>query len=370
MSLYRTRTFHALRESPLPAQAVTLQLPTLFDQRNGAAAHELVMSFQKAAGAAWLPEAMTLVGMPGLSPTQRRDMALHLAPHVPEGAADLLSTTLADIGRWGFSFPLWRFLAQPGANGSQSILQTFGMRLLQRPETDYIDPALGTRPSNQRFGLGSEYHSGDWRIEYRRAYIMCTNFSSQDSVTLVIRNNSPFFGRDSLPEPAYVRFDPVTAERLRGFNQQSVWPSGPYRPFAELDENAYDVLSVAEKLRRVRLALDQIQSFDDHLAGWLATDGLYHVAQLSDVLASKQKGDAIGTPPFYLARMGAQDLPWRPEAVVPANAELGQMITEGDRAGIAGLFDAHVRDRKLVLLSNAVGDTPYARHHSAPNMLV
>lgn len=100
------------------------------------------------------------------------------------------------IGTTGLSFSKWQFDAMSRWKGQGpmeqgSLLEASGLFQKIPPRKD-----------------DATYHGGYFRydeetgisIELRRAYMV---ISSPNSGTLVIRNSSPVFGRDKLPEPAY-----------------------------------------------------------------------------------------------------------------------------------------------------------------------
>lgn len=171
---------------PLDVKAAGRLTPDLCLSTDAQAIARTVESF--AGDAATMAEAIALLNAPALSLLQRQALAASLAPAVTADAA-----TLAAVGRIGFSFPLWRFLAQ-GAAG-MSLFEAYGLRRLTR-ENDLRDASLPD-PARDQFGVGYWRQVGDVYIEYRRAYILLADLSAGGG--LIIRNSSWFFGRDRLP---------------------------------------------------------------------------------------------------------------------------------------------------------------------------
>ena len=320
---------------------MTRILPDMLRGGDGAMAVALVHA-ARFNGAA-LPEAMTLFATPDLT-TQQRDCMTAATTPLSIAWPDDDVTRLADcqgrFGRLGFSFPLWRYLAQ--SNGRQALLEEFGMQRLRR-DTDSF--ASGTAA---RFGAGFAHAENDIYIEYRQAYLLAADRSPGNETALLIRNNSYFFGRDRLAEPVYAGWTPLPDTELQALNRDHLSGLLPRRQAIEAVE------APAEKLRRVTRLLDRLDAFDAGLHDWLWKDGRAATIGMLRVAATGRDG------PPALATLDARLPPWFPLRAVPALPfVLDRLAADGPQRLFGDRFAApHTR---LAILSGPGGDLPFQR---------
>ncbi|GEM_PF-1246307 len=305
----------------------------------------------------WLPEALTLFNTSGLSPGRLRRMTGSVfgwnKPADP-AIADSLARSNARLGRYGFSFPQWRFLAQ-AFNGA-SLLEHYGMRRLRRA-TDIADAAL-KEPHRDLFGPGFVWRDDTTYVEYRRAYIVCSDASEGIEATLVIRNNSYYFGRDRLPDPVYVSWRRLSPEFLRNINPGSF--SAP-SPFTRWQDSMHEDLP--EKARRVTRLIDFLDGFDNRLSAWLAGDR-QGFAQLAAFL--KSRAGQPGPVPF-VAGIDRDMPPWFPFFAQAVTPEFLEALEKSGPDGLKKLFtEAGRGPAKLVLLSGPHGDPPIRPEPARP----
>ena len=298
-------------------KALTAALPGIIARGDTQAARDLVCSPRPDLNA-WLPEALMAFNTAGLTPRQKQEMVEAIFP----GAKNTinLGNCNARLGRLGFSFPIWRFLAQ-GFNQS-SLIEQFGMTKLKR-NTDIADPTL-PNPARDLFGTGFVVRDSGKYIEYRRAYIACANKNS----AIIIRNNSYFFGRDRLPAPVYVSFTPLKdIENLRpeDFDNLTRWQ---------------DITPSAGNIERIETLLNTLDNFDMKLNDWLKQDGL---KALTEFLNS------VKEPKPFIGIIEKDMPPWFPKQVLP--------VTSGLLSGLKAVFNV-AGENKAVLLSGPTGDLP------------
>jgi NH3-dependent NAD+ synthetase len=177
---------------------------------------------------------------------------------------DRLSPYVKDRMRHlGATFPVWRFPAAR-VNGT-SLLEEWGMTRLVRAN-DLRDASLPD-PARDEFGAGYVWHDemGETYVELRRAYFLCT-FYGKSPVTVVVRNNSAWFGWDRLPERAYVSFTPMTVVDLQALTLESFRPDGHFLSWVDV-EGQLDADDA--KLRRVARAIDWLEVLRVDFHEWL-----------------------------------------------------------------------------------------------------
>lgn len=330
---------------------VTRIVPDIVGHPDPAAAHEVVCT-PSANRNEWLPEALMLFNTPGLTPPQRGEMAASVFAHGPSMAEqnrEQLAGLNARLGRYGFSFPLWRFPAQ-AFNGA-SLLERFGMKKLKR-ETDLIDATLPD-PARDLFGTGYVLTQGNIYIEYRRAYILCADMSDKNPAAIVIRNNSYFFGRDRLPDPVFVSLEKFTADELVALSPDSFLPGGRFQKWQDISAE-----NLEEKIHRCENLMAALDDFDMKMNLWLRNDPA-GFAQLLSFLQSKLAEGKPGLP--FLAEIDADMPPWFPRFSLPITpALLTQLETGAPAEGrLKSLFGAAAgKSTKLALLSGERGDPP------------
>ncbi len=321
------------------AKTITKVIPGILEQPSPAAAHELVCAASPNRNA-WLPEALMLFNTPGLSPIQLREMTA--AVFFPVAAletseADTLARCSAQLGTYGFSFPKWRYLTQ-GVNGV-SMIEHYGMHRLRR-ETDVRDPALRD-PDRDLFGAGFILNENSWYIEYRRAYLVCANLSAENPVTLIIRNNSYFYGRDRLPVPVLISWAATSPDELENLSPSDFSNDRRFVKWQDI-ANVIPELPLSEKISRIENAVNFLSNFDRQLMAWVfePDGGLPH---LSDFLKSRS---AAGAPPIFMSEADPAMPPWFPQSVLPVTPELLDELSNQNPPGA------------LILLTGQNGDLP------------
>ncbi len=298
-------------------KAIARAVPEIVGASDARAAHGLMKHFNTA----WLPEALALFNTRGLLANQKRDMAAA----IPAATAD----NAARIGRYGFSFPQWRFVSQ--GFGGPALIERYGMTRLTRAN-DVRDASLPkSNPDRDKFGVGFVKRDGAGSVEYRRTYVLCAN----DEGALLIRNSSYFFGRDRLPCPAYVSDRALSDDDLRGIDETNLAGLG-FKPWHEAPE----MQAITCRL------LDRLDREDMKLSQWLGTEGL-HIIKL---MLEKQ-----GKAPFYFAFIDPRMPPWFPIKSFAAKAGVEKEIARNAPYGT-----------KLVLLSGPNGDLPVKPNKPSP----
>lgn len=282
-----------------------------------------------------LPEIMTLFATRNLTAPQHQVMTARVyAPpaHQDPGALARLS---GHLGRWGFSFPQWRFLSQ-NFNGA-ALIERFGMTRLTRAN-DVRDAQLPkTDPTRDLFGPGFAITTAHHYIEYRRAYILCSSLDAAAPMTLAIRNNAYVFGRDRLPHAVYVSTAPHSIEQLQAFD-------GRQKDFIDWQRFVADPAITKQQMGQVGALLQALDDFDHGLSRWLLGAG---ARDLRDYLHQPRKAT------LYLAALDPTRPPWFPAAsvaVTPGNIQ----YLEPQRLAVRLEQDGH----KLALLSGPCGDFP------------
>ncbi len=163
----------------------------------------------------------------------------------------------------GETFPVWRFPAE--RVGGESLLEQWGMKRLQR-STDLRDANLPD-PDRDQYGVGYAYDDalGESYVELRRAYYLCS-FYGENPVTVIIRNNSPWFGWDRLPERAYISFAPIAQSELQALAPESFKPGSKFTPWTDIGTTLEDDPG---KLRCVGRAIDQLEIYRVLFHEWL-----------------------------------------------------------------------------------------------------
>lgn len=323
------------------ADSVSLQ--NIFDLR-ARNIHDAVIAL--AANPDTLAEALVAYNAPAINFNTMVE-ATKIIFGLPAIQPDLIDTLIecnAAIGRYTFSFPQWRFLTQ-NFNGA-SLVERFGMTRLTRPNDVRDDTLPKSDPQRDHFGTGFAAQTGKLHVEYRRAYILCSDGNS----TLVIRNSSPYFGRDRLAHPAYVSFEKLSPERLRDITDADFASGGIFTPWqnsitADTTQNLAQALRVQQLVR----ALDE---FDTHMQSWLFNGGAAHMADFMDFALARNAAAGKTDAPFYLCLVDNAMPPWFPITNTEASAALAQSIRAGEKKHLAGA------QRKPVLLSSRFGDWP------------
>ncbi|HEY8963723.1 MAG TPA: hypothetical protein VIN59_04585, partial [Alphaproteobacteria bacterium] len=243
-------------------QDIAREAPRIILQGDAQAAQDIVCT-QFGDRDARLPENLVLFNTPYLDQSRivpmvdaifaGADKVFVTYPH--------LARASARIGRYGFSFPQWRYLAQNF--NEKSILEKYGMKRLRR-DNDVRDASLPD-PQRDEFGPGFVWQSGGWYVEYRRAYVLAAN----EEAALLIRNNSYFFGRDRLPNAAYVAQGRFSPEELQAFDL----------PDLEKFTRWQDVLSNPSLVQQAQKILDYLDIFEMRMTQWMMGSGRRHLLE-------------------------------------------------------------------------------------------
>lgn len=190
------------------------------------------------------------------------------------GLSSISRSVLARVGAIAFSFPEWRFLAQTpphsGAEGVRTLLEHVGMHRLvrdtdRRGETTPEDPPSLATPHD--FGPGFESVNGPHRFELRRAYVLLSEREVPDAITLLMRNSSPYFGRNRLEHGAYVSLRVLDDGELRGLSRSDIEGRSWFVPLKEFLANP-----MMERQRAASL-LARLNSLCDAFCSWTADLG-------------------------------------------------------------------------------------------------
>ena len=296
----------------------------------------------------WLAEALALFNVPSLRNSHQLSMNAMLfdVPTLSLVESKKLSRINAALGNYGFSFPQWRFLTQKYGT-HPALAEQFGMRQLSR-ENDVRDGSLPpSNPARDEFGSAFVMVRGEWRIEYRRAYILCSRISGQNPLSLVIRNSSHFFGRDRLPEAVYVRWSPVSEDELNALSVDRLQREPDWIPWPEMWNNGS--LSKGEKLKRVEQALAAIEDLNFEFQGWLDRGALARFLE-------HKLSTSTTAIPLYLGVVMASAPSWRPRNVRALNPGfLNELRAAGS---IRNLLGAQQSEERVVLMSGEQGDLP------------
>jgi hypothetical protein len=131
---------------------------------------------------------------------------------------DRLTKVWSDAGFLTHGFRFWRYDSQ---GGNKSLMSQYGFKRLAPRKTDAVyGPGYVLAKSIQpKSSLDSQSI-----VEFRRAYLLVSN---PKYGTLVIRNSSKEFGRDTMAHPAYFSPKALTSVDLKTFdikNHLAQWP--------------------------------------------------------------------------------------------------------------------------------------------------
>jgi len=214
-----------------------------------------------------------------------------------------------------------------------------------RRDTDVRDATLSPAdPNRDLFGPGFVWSDDQWYIEYRRAYIVCSSRSVQSPATIVIRNNSYFYGRDRLPSPVYVALEPLTPREIQDITAERLENSGKFVRLQDM-LRATDNIPAADKVRRLNGLLDYLDKFDTGLSHWLGSTGsIEHFAGpdhsamddtggYSSLVGFLKYRAAVsapsGKPGLYLSQIRDTSAPWAPSISLPLTQELISQLEKG-----------------------------------------
>lgn len=346
--------------SSMNTREISAAMPAIIMRGDCETSFSLVRTFTHAAHD-WLPEAYALFNTPGLSFMQRWMMQKALfVPLAPLHAEDVhrLADNTAAIGRYGFSFPQWRFITQ--GMGGPSLIERCGYKKLERVN-DVADETLPkSNPARDHFGTGFVRHGVNWTFEYRRAYILCAHHEKGDEAVLVVRNNSYFFGRDKLPYPAYVAWKNIPRAQLEKLNDADFENTGLFTPWHRAFSHGGDIPPVGTRLSRMARLIGRFDDEDMKISAFLRSrDGMAHLAKFARDIAARN------APIFYAAQVDKRLPPWTTRHAVAGDASFAAAL-EARRPGHPFKDTAMIRlfstsqpeNAKFVLLSGPDGDFP------------
>jgi hypothetical protein len=307
------------------------------------------------------PEALALFCTPGLSLQHKASMLDAIWQGHP-GAEDgaLTAGCLASLGRLGFAFPQWRFLAQ--SFGGTSLLERSGMRRMHR-DTDVLH-APDVHAGEDGFGPGF-LHALDagWSVEYRRAYLLCSVRRPGAEACLLVRNSNHFFGRDRLDHPVYACFEPLATDFIESLDRAAIERGKTFRPWPPTQDAAF-ALSAEEHVRRVHAAIACLEAFDQRLVHWLFTPSDAHggfthfLAYVAWQVQEHSKDGHPGRGLPWLARIRQDMPPWFPVDAELVDAYLlGRMQDPHPRAAPVSALQRSA-GMLTVMLSGPDGDMP------------
>lgn len=350
-------------------KGISVLTPFLLKDKQANAACDLVCAPGKNRDA-WLPEALTLFGTPGLRYKQKQRMFEKVFDTVSAStpAVGLFVKASSRMAQYGFSFPRWRFLTQKYAD-QPALVEQFGMTRLQRAN-DVRDPSLPfSDPNRDQFGPGFVWNDDQWYVEYRRGYIVCSNRGADGPATVVIRNSSYFFGRDRMPAPVYVSWESMKPEELQALDVNALEKSGKFVKW----QNAFTAkpeINPMQKGKRVDAVLNYLDSFDNNLTQWLQAKGPVPRTNNAGPDHSKtgEKGgldglvgmlrDKASKPgmKLYLGATPTHSAPWFPSQSIALTKTLVGKLEKQPEAVLKSLLAEP--GSQLALMSGQHGDYP------------
>ncbi len=343
-----------IRQGTTYIRPVTRVVPSIIANAQSIVASDLVGTLSPHREA-WLPEALTLFNTPGIRSSQRRQMLEKIFSHPSLSLMDAkrLGRISARIGNYGFSFPQWRFLTQQ-AGDQTSLAEQWGMTRLKRI-TDLRDPQLFPSDPNRDFwGTGFVKEDEEWYVEYRRAYILVSRQTAARRSTIIIRNNSYYFGRDRLASAVYVSWGQFSPEELKAVSTRELDQSGQFFPLQNMLQKDV-LLPIAEKADRISELLDYLDAFNLSMEQWLRSP--VGIKKLIGFLKYKS-GEVVfgGKPPLYLAAVSGASPSWSPASIMPLTP---QLIVGLERSQtLDDLFGSAVSENRFVMMAGEKGDFP------------
>lgn len=166
----------------------------------------------------------------------------------------------AKIGELGLSFPKWQFDAMQRWRGL-GPMQADPMLV----KSGHFKP-IQTRKNDNTFSRGflRQDTSTGLAIELRRAYIV---ISKPGLGTLVIRNSSPVFGRNLLPEPAYYHPDRICSGMGTLFDPQKDLAEGSgFMSVLDKEMNELDIQQTMHE--RIAALLETFETSMEPYVAW------------------------------------------------------------------------------------------------------
>jgi NH3-dependent NAD+ synthetase len=351
---------------------ISAAVPQIIKGGHANAASSLVCSTGKDV-TPWLPEALALFNTPGLRSSHKRSMNEKIFAGSSEldiPAMARLSRCNARIGNYGFSFPRFRYLTQH-AGENASLVEQFGMQRLTR-DTD-LRSALLPDPDKDLLGAGFAWQDDKWYVELRRSYIVCANMSEQNPTTIVMRNNSYYYGRDRLSAPVYVSYESVTPADIQAITPEMLDNSGRFTKWQDVFKHK-DSLEAADKLKRVESALGYLDGFEQNMNQWLKATGPTEQKPVAgpDHSTSESKGgyqalvkflehksvqSATGKQSVFLGNVDEHKAPWFPKSSIMVTPQLVEQMKADANVGklLAGIDTSGAA---LTLMTGEEGDFP------------
>lgn len=284
----------------------------------------------------WMPEAMVaLPRLPAFEQGQHLRLMFGMAAGLDNAFAGDLIRCCQLAASLGFSFPVWRFLSM--GLGEQPLLEQMGMQRLRR-DTDTLDASLKD-PHRDLYGPGFVHEDDELYIEYRRAYV-AVHLKAED-FSLLVRNNSPYFGRDRLPSPVLYASG-LSVEALKNLSPRNLAQGGVWTPFERVISDRSET-GTARTLALVHKALDSAFAFDARVSEWLSAP--QNNAALNAFLARR---DAAMPQPLYAGLIDAYAPPWHPKGVIEITHGVDPSMMPSPQDGA-----------RTVLLNSPTGDRPY-----------
>lgn len=337
---------------------VSKAVPRIIENKDALAAHMLVTTLSDNRDE-WLPEALMLMGVEGKTQAQKNGM-VHAVfgseKFIPNDKVENLLDLSKRFGALGFSFPTWRFVSQGYGEDRKAMLEHFGMQRLKR-DTDVRDPFLPfSNPERDEFGAGFKWKNDNLRIEYRRSYISASLLNEDAAVTVIVRNNSHFYGRDRLQHPVMVSYEVMDDETLDNLSAADFENEDKFMPWQNV-VSAKNELTLGERLGSIQDALGYFEGFDATLSLWLSGDyGLRHFKGFAKEQWTRQQEKGNDNPPLYIGFIKDDMPPWKPSGVLAVKEEFIQML---DRDDFPMVIEQMLSPgMKMALLSGNKGDFP------------
>lgn len=337
---------------------ISKAVPRIIDNKDALAAHMLVTTLSDNRDE-WLPEALMLMGVEDKTQAQKNGM-VHAVfgseKFIAQDKVDNLLDLSARFGTLGFSFPTWRFVSQGFGEDKKAMLEHFGMERLKR-DTDVRDSSLPfSNPERDEFGAGFKWKKDNVRIEYRRSYIAASLLDEDAPVTVIVRNNSHFYGRDRLPHPVLISYEAMDDQTLDNLSATDFENEGKFIPWQNV-VSAKNELTLGERLGPIEDALGYFEGFDATLSLWLSGDyGLKHFKEFAKEQWAKQQEKGSDTPPLYVGFIKDGMPPWKPSGILAIKEEFMDMLDCDDFPMVVEQMLSP--GRKMVLLSGNKGDFP------------
>lgn len=289
-----------------------------------------------------LPELLAFLKHPHASKgeSELTTLALNaISPKETPYVSHSLFSSYQKIGVLCHSFQKWRFeamrtLARAGG-GASSLLEAFGFTPIPARTTDEtrgevkgFGPGFLLRPKMK--SSSDSYRGGSSRditatIEFRRAYLMA---HEEYYGTLIIRNSSPHFGRDTLRYPAY--WAPpgrlMNAQAALMLTREEIEKNFIPLPLTKNIELWEGEQSISHLVKQIELVSDRFSAWKCDtsadtawnrgkgakvLKGGFYSEGFIHLLEVLKTLIKKNEELGTGVVP-ELAFVHRRSTPWAP----------------------------------------------------------